>query len=641
MMEFKRSHAILAVALAALAVYANSLWNGFAYDDTWIIQRNDRVHQLTDLSAIWLTPYWPSFGSQLGLYRPFAIFAYAVEWAISGGAPWFFHLVNVVLHAGVSVLVFLLIERLFTFRAAFAGALIFAIHPVHTEAVANVVGQNELWAAIGALGACLVYIGRPAGLVVDVKRLSAILGLYSLSILSKESAVALPGLLVLLDLVQKRVTLDRQGLLRYVRAVLPMAAAFTILLAGYLVLRHDVLGNLGGTDVAPGLPHLREQYRVLNALRAWPEFVRLLFFPLDLSVDYAPGIVMPVESFTPMVILGVVLVAAVLLLTLAVPRAPTAGLVAGWFLLTILPVSNFFFPIGVLIAERTLYLPSLAACFLAGFAWDAAMRSAQLESKRAAYALALVVIAFFSGRTVLRNPDWDSLESVWRSLHRDHPESYRAQWLNAINMWNQGRPDLAERYFELAYRLWSRDSQLITEWGNFYIGQRRYDKAVELLERSRDMTPFVPRTHELLAYAYLHGGRPREALIAANRAMNLEGPHRSLIYPVIAGAHERLGAYQDAARAWEAAVRLKSADLWLNWAMKARAEASAGRKEDARRSADVALMRAGNGPRATATVRQLKEAINNGCYPAGGACDPLKEWQVAIGTPAAEAPAKR
>ncbi|HEX6064741.1 MAG TPA: tetratricopeptide repeat protein, partial [Longimicrobiales bacterium] len=293
------------------------------------------------------------------------------------------------------------------------------------------------------------------------------------------------------------------------------------------------------------------------------------------------------------------------------------------------------------IAERTLYLPSLAACLLAGYAWDAAMESSQQESRKAAYALAIVIIAFFSVRTVIRNRDWDSLTTVWKSLHRDHPESYRAQWLNAVGMWEQGRPDLAERYFEFAYRLWDRDSQMITEWGNFYIGQRRYDRAIELLEKSRAMTPFVPRTHEYLAYAYLHAGRPRDALTTANHALTLEAPHPPILYPVIARAHERLGNREDAVQAWRSTVRFKQGDLWLNWAMLARAQAATGKKEDALRSADVALTKTNNDPRSSGAVRQLKEAINEGCYPPGGACDPLLSWEVAVGTTAAQAPARR
>ncbi|HEY0673344.1 MAG TPA: tetratricopeptide repeat protein [Longimicrobiales bacterium] len=631
MNELKRSHAISLVLLAAIAVYVNSLWNGFAYDDVFIIQQNERVHQLSDLSRIWLTPYWPAFGSQLGLYRPFAIFAFAVEWAISGGAPWFFHLVNVLLHAGVSVLVFLLIERLFSRPAAIAGAVIFAIHPVHTEAVANVVGQNELWAAIGVLGACLLYVQRPEGATVSLKRGIGILLLFVVALLAKESAVVLPALLVLLDVVQGRLR-SRQSVCSYLRGVAMLMLSLVVLFAGYLALRHSVLGTLAGTDAAPGLPHLREQYRILNALRAWPEFVRLLFFPLDLSVDYAPGTILPVESFTPMVALGALLVLTVIALAVATPFAPRAGLVAGWFLITILPVSNFFFPIGVLIAERTLYLPSLAVCFLAGFAWEAARKSVEQETRRLAVGAAVVVVAFFGIRTVIRNPDWDSLNSVWRSLSRDHPESYRAQWLNAVGMWRQGRPDLAERYFEIAYKLWPRDSQMITEWGNFYIGQGRFGKAIPLLEQSRDMTPFVPRTHEYLAHAYLYEGRAQEALETAIHASGMEGSHPSIYLPTMATAYERLGQHAQAAATWSRVVQLKSGNLWLNWAMLARAQARARDLESARKSAAIALARAGADPRSLEAARKLGPAIE-GCYQTTGQdCDPLAGWQVQVST---------
>jgi tetratricopeptide (TPR) repeat protein len=637
MMDIKRSHAILAVVIAALVVYANSLWNGFAYDDVYIIQQNARVHQLRDLSGIWLTPYWPSFGAQLGLYRPFTIFAFALEWAVSGGAPWFFHLVSVLLHAAVSVLAFLLIETLFTRSAAAAGALIFAIHPLHTEAVANVVGQSELWAALLLLSACLVYARRPPGVGMAGPTRLYILGCYALALLAKESAVVLPGLLVLLDFVQGRVRLARHSLLPYARSVAGLMVSFTFLLIGYLVLRYSVLGSLTGTDAAPSLPYLREDHRVLNAFRAWPEFVRLLFFPIDLSSDYAPGVVLPVESWSPMTVLGVLLVLAVLLLTLATPYAPKAGIVAGWFLITILPVSNFLFPIGVLIAERTLYLPSLAVCFVAGLAWDHARQATQRETRRLATALAIVVVLGFGIRTAVRNPDWDSLATVWKALSRDHPESYRAQWLNATGMWRQNRPDLAERYFQIAYQIWPRDSQLLADWGNFYIGQRKWDQAIARLEESRAMIPFIARTHEYLAYAYLQTGRAQDAVAAAEQARLLEDAHPSVIYPVLAGAYDKLGRHHQAANAWTNVIKLRSGDLWLNWAMLARAQASSGRKQDALQSADVALGKTSN-KTALAVIRRFRSAIENGCYdkPTDG-CDPLVGWQVAVGTPSAPA----
>lgn len=628
----KRNLMLFAVLSAAVLVYVNSLWNGFAYDDTWIILRNTRVHDIGDLAGIWLTPYWPSFGSELGLYRPFTIFLFAIQWALGGGAPAVFHAGSVLMHAGACLLVFLLIEHLFSEDAAFGGAMLFAVHPLHTEAVANVVGQAELIVALGVLAACVIYVRRPAGPEVSWPRRLAVFALYGTALLAKESAVVLPGLLVVLDFVQRRVELSRESMKRYVSAVAFVFIIFCVILGAYLTLRLSVLGNITGEDAAPGLPYLREGHRVLNALRAWPEFVRLLFMPLDLVIDYAPGVTFPVESVTPMVALGMLLAGATLILMFTTPVRPRVGLPTAWFMLTILPVSNFLFPIGVLIAERTLYLPSVAVCFLAGYAWEAAMKSTVRETRRLAVGLALVITIVFGGRTIIRNPDWDSLASVWNGLMRDHPESYRAQWVNASTMWSAGRTELAEKYFQLAEKIWPRDSQMLNEIGNFYIGQKKFDKAVEYLERSREMTDFVPRTHEFLGYAYLYADRPRDALETVIHANSMGGTHKALTYAVIAGAYHDLGRYDDAAGAWRASARARNGDVWLAYAMQARSLASAGRTDQALAAADVAMTRAKNEPSLVNVVTKLKTAITEGCYPEASGCDPLEGWAIAAGS---------
>jgi tetratricopeptide (TPR) repeat protein len=335
-----------------------------------------------------------------------------------------------------------------------------------------------------------------------------------------------------------------------------------------------------------------------------------------------------------MILLGMFLVLTIALLTLATPYAPRAGLAAGWFLITLLPVSNFFFPIGVLIAERTLYMPSLAVCFLAGYAWEAVARTVEKETRRLAVAVAVVIVVVFSGRTIMRNPDWDSLLTVWKSLMRDHPESYRSQWLAAIGAWEAGNMQMAERYFLLAERIWARDSQMLSEFANFYIGQRKYDKAIEYLERARDMTPFVPRTHELLAYSYLHGGRTNDALSTARHAATLESSHPSITHAVIAGALERQREYQKATDAWRVVVGDKSGDIWLNWGFLARAQARAGNKETALRSAEIAASKA-KSDRTKKVVTDLKRAINGGCYDLSPTpdCDALQGWQIGVVSP--------
>ncbi len=140
------------VGAAAFLVYLTALPNGFALDDVPIIVDNPTVHHLADQARIWLTPYWPgAVGLDAGLYRPLAILAFAVQWAVGEGQPWVFHAVGIGLHATCSILVLVLL-RLFVGRLpALFGAAVFAVHPLHVEAVANGVGQAEVLAALFVL----------------------------------------------------------------------------------------------------------------------------------------------------------------------------------------------------------------------------------------------------------------------------------------------------------------------------------------------------------------------------------------------------------------------------------------------------------------------------------------------------------
>ena len=630
------------VALAAIAVYANSLANGFAFDDVFIIQQNTRVHDVTAWRNIWLTPYWPTFGTELGLYRPFIIFVYAVQWAIGDGAAWVFHLGNVLLHAFASVLVYLLIERVVSARLpAFIAALLFAAHPVHTEAVANIVGQAELVVAIALLAACLVHVTRPEGVAVSWPRRAALVGLFAIGLATKESAVVLPGLLVALDFAQRRVRLSLRGLAEYADAMLMPVLLLGFTLAFYLVIRFDVMsGSLIGVDAAPSLPFLREEHRVLNALRAFPEFVRLLFFPQDLAVDYSPGVVLPVEEVTMMALFGAALLVGVTALALATPWMPSAGLPAAWFLISIITVSNLFFPIGVLIAERTLYVPSVAFSMVFASAWIAAAPRASLGVRRFAPALAAIIFVLFGVRTWIRNPDWDSTHAVLSGLVRDHPESYRAQWVQASILWQTGHKEEADFRWRFAHRIYPRDSQFLLEYGSYLLERNLVAEAVPIIEQSYQLHPNIPRTVTVLAYAYIRAGRWQDALARIADAETY-GAFRATSMPLRAHAYHGLGKHDLAVGAWRVALKHSRLNTWVAWGFLARTLAISGYQGEAftalEKAREVAKDSLGQ-----ATLKQLDTAIRDGCYeglraeagPANGeapaftvpACDPLGDY---------------
>src|SRR2546425_751731 len=175
----------LAVAASAVIAYLGALWNGFVWDDQVIILGNPLVQIWAGLAAAFANPYWPPFVGGY-LYRPLTVFTYVLDWHV-GGAAWF-HAVNLLWHAGVSVLVAMLARRWAGEAAALVAGILFAVHPVHVEAVANVVGRAELMAAAFTLLA--VY----AAVEADRPVWSAVC--WALGLLSKEVAVVAPALVV-------------------------------------------------------------------------------------------------------------------------------------------------------------------------------------------------------------------------------------------------------------------------------------------------------------------------------------------------------------------------------------------------------------------------------------------------------------
>lgn len=610
----RRSHLqAFIVAALAIAVYANSLFNGFALDDVFIIEGNPRVHSPSGLGDIWLTPYWYASGIQLGLYRPGIIFLYAIEWFAGGGQAWVFHAVNVGLHAFASVLVFALLRRLASVPAALAGALLFAVHPVHTEAVANIVGQAEIVAAIAVLAACLVHSGRPEGLAVSWGRRLALIALFAVALTTKESAVVLPALLVLMDLAQRRIRATPRGFADYADAMLMPLFLLAATLALYLLIRFDVMGGaLIGTDAAPSMPFLREDHRVLNALRAFPEFIRLLFVPLDLAADYSPAAILPVDTVRPLVVLGTLLLASLTVLSIATPWLPRAGFPAAWFLISIITVSNLFFPIGVVIAERTLYLPSVAVCALVAFMWDAAAPVLTPGRRRVALAAAVAILVAMSLRTVLRNPVWESTDTVWNSMLRDQPESYRTQWLAAIKLWRADRLDDAEARFELAYRLYARDSQLLTEYANLLMAKGRFTEALRLLEQADTMNPGLLRNLSTLMHAYVAVQRYEDAIDVAHEFRRTGGDALSALR-VRAYAKQQLGDLDHAIAAWRVALQHGGPEDWRLHGHLARARAAAGYRAAALAGLDSART-ALSDPASAQVLGTVRQAIQDGCY---------------------------
>lgn len=391
------------VAASAIVVYLGALRNGFAMDDVSIIATNTAVHRWAELWQAFGQPYWPpALGA--ALYRPLAIASYALDWQI--GHVWWMHAVNLLWHAGASVAVAAVLRRWTgSDRAALLGGVLFAVHPVHVEAVANIVGRAELMTTLFTLLAVYAALGPD--------RLGWSMAALALGLLSKETAATAPALIVWGWIV---------GIARPpARRRWAYAVAWAALAVGYLAVRWAILHSYTGFHVLAAVFVGASPLAVrLTAIAAFADFARLLVFPLTLRVEYSPAertlVTSPLDGRCGLGLLCLAAWAALVVLAWRRGRRIEAfGL--GWVAIGLLPVANLFFPIGVLVAERTLYLPSVGLA-LAVAAW---LR--HLPTRRVML-LAGAVALLGGARTVERVPVWRNSRTVTLSVLEDSPRSY-------------------------------------------------------------------------------------------------------------------------------------------------------------------------------------------------------------------------
>jgi tetratricopeptide (TPR) repeat protein len=464
--------------VAAVAVYSNSLPNGFALDDVPLVRDNERIDSLSKIPRLLTSPYWPEEGGSSGLFSPVTMISYALNRAFGGGSPFWYHTGNLLLHALASLLAWYCACRAGLERgAALLAAALFAVHPLHTEAVANIAGRAELLAAVFVLAAWILHRGEGWNAAAGA--------CYLLALLSKENAVLAP-LLFLLD--------DRLRNVRRGRAYI----AYGVALAVALPLRIVALGGLRGAESVAFIDNPPAFYgaAVRLATAAWVqlEYGLLFLWPARLSSDYSYDAIPVVQSaLDPRLWAGLLWLAALAALAVAgYMRSRTVALGAAVWILFMIPASNLFFPSGTLMAERLCYLPSLGGCLLAG--WLA--RFAAVRWRRFApvvIAVSLVLLAASSLRTAWRNPVWK--DNATLALHdtRVMPRSAKLHAGAGIALHDRGDVVEAEAAYRRALEIYPDYAQMHYNLGTLLQQQSRNGEAVEHLITAATISPHNPR----------------------------------------------------------------------------------------------------------------------------------------------------
>jgi hypothetical protein len=503
--------------VAALAAYANAIPAGFVQDDRLVLI-DPRIVGRTPVAEIFRTDYWHHVGrpESADLYRPITTLSFRLNQAVAGPSAFAFHGVNVVLHALVSALVVLFVDALFRDRRiALASGLLFALHPVHTEAVTSIVGRAELLAASFLLIALLLHArSYAAGGLARAQGMLVALVCLALALLSKESVAVAPGLILLVDAV-RWLRRDRGPDARELRSALGTAALWTAVVVGYLGVRVAVLGRLAGAPVlGVGLLYGESlAVRLCTGLEILGIYLRLLFFPLTLSADYSLRQVPLLDSIGhPAALAGLAAVLALPAAVLWAWRRRELPLLfgIGFFAASYALVSNLLTPIGVLVAERLMYLPSLGFCCALAWAWEKLDRRLRRPDRAGTHPLATallgVVLVLYGARTVVRNEDWRDALTLFAATVKSSPESAAAHYSYAATLFQQkndaaGALPHLERALEIRPRFLPAHLNLVTA----YLQLGRRDEARAAALRGLALFPDDP---QLLARLALAGGRP-------------------------------------------------------------------------------------------------------------------------------------
>jgi hypothetical protein len=448
---------LLFIVLAAILSDLNSWGHQFVVDDIAFILQNNLLNSPRQALQILVSPLVPDAASLgfMAMYRPLTALSFGMNLWISGPNPDSFHLVNRLLHILICLLIYWIVRRLLprSLFTALVTSLLFAVHPLQTEAITYIDGRADAMALFFFLLAWLCFLRlRSADKVSTREYIFSVLG-YCMALLSKENAVTWLGVILLTELVYFS---QRQFKVFLERLILDwrLYAGYIIATGAYLAVRFTVLkGVLTGSipfEVNP-LAHANLKVRLLTGSKIMFECLGQAIWPVHFMPDYSYNQISLITAwFSPAAVETLVL--SVLFLTVlfwSYHRSPQLFFGLGFFLVTYSVVSNVLIPIGTIRADRLMYMPVLGVCLavtsILSWAWSLLRKA---PAKIVFCGGLFILLTLLNARTVARNEDWKDEDSLYLT-HLD-PLPNSSKLLNSIGaqLMKHGRAQEARVCFQ-------------------------------------------------------------------------------------------------------------------------------------------------------------------------------------------------
>lgn len=527
----------LIVLAATWIVYSGTFAFGFTnWDDPTYVKDNPLIR---DFTFAGIQKIFSVFLS--GNYHPFVLLSYWMEMKFLGGDPSVFHKVNWFLHALNSLLVLAILSRYMSGKfSALAGALLFAVHPLHVESVAWVTERKDVLFGFFLLLSLWTYLKSDKD-KFDIFYLLSIL-FFICSGLSKGQAVMLIPALLALEYWEGR---DLKNL-KFIFRVLP----FVILALGIGVLAVYAQQHQANVRIQTGYGFTEQMMVGFQGL--W-FYVSKTLIPFHLSAFY------PYPDISSGLPLHLILSAAAGMVVLAggiflirIDKKLFAGFML--FFLSLLPVLQFL-PVGnAMAADRYYYIPALGLCLMLGYAMDRAEKRFSPGKQYPVHMLALVFLLPMAWLARERTQVWKDSFALWSNVIKNYPEASIA-WNSLANAYYE-KNQYAEaiQYFETAIQLDATDPKSFNNLGNCYDRTGKPDKAVPLFLKALEIRPGDAMVYTNLGVSYDKLGKLEEAIQAHEKSVSLMPS--PLGYANLANVLEKAGKYEASADACRKALEM-------------------------------------------------------------------------------------
>ena len=544
------------IVLICVIAYGNSLRNDFTYDDAGMMDE-ELFSNIHDLNSFLTMDYYRFSGEMT--FRPLVTATYFADFNFWYFNPFGYHLTNLLWHIATVCIVYLLLLRLLGNPfAALMGGIVFAIHPVQTEAVNAVGFREDLMCGFFFLASLLLYVQimgeRIRGAGEEQRRLSGTLyGVcyavsllcFLMGLLSKEMAATLPLILIAYDLSFLSPPRRGAGLKSSMRVYTGYALAALV----YLILRYVLFYN--PSEQAVGYV----SGKLLARLGAIPQifslYLRLFIFPVGLSVEYDDSVIRPLMSFESFADLAVMGLYVALLFILLRKKRP-AGFAGSFLMISLLPVLNII-PISNMIAERYVYLPCFGVAMLAAILLDALARA---RGKRMVILIAVPIFVLYGAATITRNTVWKDGLSLWSDGVSKAPESARAHLNLGVALGDKDDVTGAIAQYEESIRLRPTSPDGYNNLGLIYFSKNKIEKAIGYYQKSIEVDPMQVRGYMNLALALIHKGETKEGTRIVEKLVEIK-PLNAPLKCNLGNIYMESRQYEKAKEQFNAALKIK------------------------------------------------------------------------------------